>query len=71
MQKQINFDYSTEIENQLLKEIESSIKIDEQIDALIRQNTLDDKLRSLNVAKQYKRYLKDIGQLWTNDKKKI
>jgi len=63
MQKQINFDYSTEIENQLLKEIESSIKIDEQIDALIRQNTLDDKLRSLNVAKQYKRYLKDIGQL--------
>ena len=62
MQKQ-TFDYSTEIENQLLKEIEQSILIDEKIDTLIRQNTLDDKLRSLNVAKQYKRYLKEIGQL--------
>jgi hypothetical protein len=63
MQKQINFDYSTEIENQLLKEIETSIFIDEQTDAYIRQNKLDDRIRSLNVAKQYKRYLKDIGQL--------
>jgi len=62
MQKQ-TFDYSTEIESQLLKEIEQSILIDEKIDALVRQNTLDDKLRSLNVAKQYKRYLKEIGQL--------
>ena len=62
MQKQ-TFDYSRELENQLLKEIEQSILIDEQIDTLIRQNTLDDKLRSLNVAKQYKRYLKEIGQL--------
>jgi hypothetical protein len=62
MQKQ-TFDYSTELENQLLKEIETSILIDEQIDAYVRQNTLDDKLRSLNIAKQYKRYLQGIGQL--------
>jgi len=55
MQKQ-TFDYSRELENQLLKEIETSILIDEQIDSLIRQNTLDDRLRSLNVEKQYKRY---------------
>ena len=64
MQKQINFDYSIEIENQILKEIETSILIDEKIDAFIRQNILEDKLLSLNVAKQYKRYLKEIGQLW-------
>ncbi len=63
MQKQINFDYSTEIENQLLKEIETSILIDEQIDTYVRQNTLDDRIRSLNVAKQYRRYLQGIGQL--------
>ena len=62
MQKQ-TFDYSRELENQLLKEIEQSILIDEQIDTIVRQNTLDDNLRSLNVAKQYKRYLKEIGQL--------
>ncbi len=63
MQKQINFDYSTELENQLLKEIEASILIDEQIDTFVRQNTLDDRIRSLNVAKQYRRYLQGIGQL--------
>ncbi len=63
MQKQINFDYSTELENQLLKEIEASILIDEQIDTFVRQNTLDDRIRSLNVAKQYRRYLQGFGQL--------
>lgn len=62
MQKQ-TFDYSTELENQLLKEIETSIFVDEKIDAYIRGNELEDKLRSKNVAKQYRRYLQGIGQL--------
>jgi len=63
MSQKQTFDYSRELENQLLKEIETSILIDEKIDAFIRQNILEDKLLSLNVAKQYKRYLKEIGQL--------
>ena len=54
-EKQI-FDYSKEWENQILETKEKIERI-EQIEYI------EDKIRSKNVAKQYRRYLQNLGQL--------
>ena len=59
MFEKTNFDYSQEWEKQIL---EQEIKA-EQYDALFDAEQLEDKLRSKNVKKQYRKYLQSIGQL--------
>ena len=53
MKKQI-FDYSVELETELIQKIEESKVYDEKLDAIIKIDFLEDKLRSQKVAKAYK-----------------
>lgn len=56
MKKQI-FDYSTQLESELIQKIEESKEYDAKLDTIIRLDYLEDKLRSQKVAKQYKKLL--------------
>ena len=52
-----NFDYSSQLESELIQKIEESKIYDEKLDATIRLDYLEDKLRSQKVAKAYKKLL--------------